>query len=163
MACKIVGKTCKLSGEKLPLQIDLTDFCEKRWDARRAAGIYGLGEFVRPTPANRTGFQYEATVGGQVAPQEPAWPTIIGQTVVDGSVTWTCRAMSNGSLLKTIATAAWDGDGFTIDGETIINTNGRQLVSAFIEDDLDPGKYLVQVAVTFSDGHVENFGVEVKV
>lgn len=162
MACKVVGKICKVAGETLPLQIDLTDFLERKWDAKRGAGIYPLGSFVRPTAPNRNGFEFEATEAGQVAPEEPAWPSAEDEVVQDGSVEWTCRPISNSSLLKTIADADWDGGGFTIDNEGIINTDGRQLVSAMVEDDLDPGDYEVRVTVTFSDGHVETFGVKVK-
>lgn len=163
MSCKVVGKVCKVPGETLPLQIDLTDFCERRWDAKRAAGIYGLSEFVRPTPARRTGYQYEVTTAGQVAPEEPTWPTTVSETVADGSVVWTCRAMGNQSLTKTIVSVDWDGDGFSVSDETITNTNGRQLVSCFITGELARGKYLVEAEITFSDPHVESFGVEVKV
>jgi hypothetical protein len=165
MTCKVLGEVCKQfeGEEKLPLQIDLTEFCERRRDTRRAGGIYVLGETVRPNPSSRTGFEYECTVSGQVGPTEPAWPVVAGETITDGSVVWTCRAMSNQSLLKVIADGEWEGDGFTITDETIINTNGRQLVACFIGDDQPRGKYLVEVQVTFSDGHIEDFGVKVKV
>lgn len=165
MACQIIGEVCKLPDgeEKLPIQIDLTDFCERRWDSRRAGGIYTLGETVRPTPGNRTGFEYECTGGGQVGVVEPSWPTTIGETVVDGSVEWTCRAIGNASLLKVITAASWFGDGFDVTNQLMINTNGRQLVSCFVGDDQPPGRYLVEVRVTFSDTHAEDFGIRVKV
>lgn len=163
MACKVVGKLCKLVGDRLPIQIDLTDFCERRWDRKRAAGIYAITERVRPTPAKRTGYEYEATTPGQVGVEEPAWPVVVGETVLDGSVVWTCRAIGNGSLFKTIVSADWDGDGFTVEDEELTNTAGRQLVAAFISGELANGKYLPLTEVTFSDGHVESFGVEVKV
>lgn len=165
MACKIVGQLCKLPGEKLPIQVDLTDFCEHRWDSNRAAGIYAAGAFVRPTPVNRTGFEYECTTGGQVGVEEPRWPVVVAETVTDGSVVWEAAPISNSSLLKTIATAAWDGDGFEVDTEVVTNTDGEQWVSCFIFDSsvvLSPGKYLVKVGIVFSDGHVETFGVQVK-
>lgn len=53
--------------------------------------VYGLGVFRRPTTAN--GFRYEATTGGTShGATEPTWPTTIGATVVDNTVTWTCRS-----------------------------------------------------------------------
>jgi hypothetical protein len=166
MACKILGQLCKLPGEKLPIQVDLTDFCEYRWDSKRAAGIYAAGAFVRPTPANRTGFEYESVNAGQVGVQEPPWPIVVGQQVTDGSVVWEAASISNSSLLKTISSAAWDGAGFEVDSEVITNTNGEQWVSCFIFDStsvLPPGKYLVTVDIVFSDGHAETFGVRVSV
>jgi hypothetical protein len=166
MKCTIVGKVCKKTNadisEKLPLQIDLTDFCERRWDKVRAAGIYALGEYVRPTPPNRTGYQYECTTPGQVGVTEPQWPTTTTETVLDGSVVWTCRAMGNNSLLKTIADVEWDGDGFDVTDQETANTAGRQLVSAFISGEQARGKYTVIASVEFSDSHEEDFGIEVK-
>lgn len=162
MACRVVGKDCKLSGENLPIQIDLTDFCESRWNNQRGAGIYRLNDVVRPTEPNRTGYEYKATQAGQVGVVEPDWPIVIGESVTDGSVIWECQAISNASLMKTISTALWDGDGFTVAGQSIINTDGEQRIKCFITGDQTSGVYLVQAAVTFSDGHVENFGVKVK-
>jgi hypothetical protein len=48
-----------------------------------------LMENTLPTPANQNGFWFSATVGGTTGTTEPTWPTTTGDTVVDGSVTWT--------------------------------------------------------------------------
>lgn len=169
MACKVVGKMCYVAGEVLPVHIDLTDFTERRWDKVAAAGIYADGDVVRPTPGKRTGYEYLATAGGQVGVAEPAWPTTLGETVQDGSVTWECQDISNDSLVKVVETGSdgpsWDGDGFEIADESVVNTQGRQAVRCFIHepsDGVDAGKHTVTAVVTFDDGHVETFGVEVK-
>ena len=163
MSCNILGKICTRSANRIPLPIDLTDFCERRWDAKRGAGIYETGEFVRPTPANRTGYHYECTTAGQVGVTEPRWPIAVDTTVQDGSAVWTCRAIGNQSLTKTIDAAEWDGDGFTVEDETVISTAGRQLVTAFVTGEQPRGKYVVQVEVEFSDGHIDTFGIVVKI
>jgi hypothetical protein len=49
---------------------------------------YNAGEIRRPTVAN--GFVYRVAVAGTSSVTQPTWPTVIGQTVVDGGVTWTC-------------------------------------------------------------------------
>lgn len=48
-----------------------------------------LGAVRRPTVSN--GYRYEVTTAGTTAGVEPTWPTTIGATVVDGTVTFTCR------------------------------------------------------------------------
>lgn len=57
-----------------------------------ALTAYSLGVFRRPTVAN--GFRYEVTTAGTTAAGQPTWPTTIGATVVDGTVTWTCRTFA---------------------------------------------------------------------
>lgn len=53
------------------------------------AGVKTLGQIVEPTTPN--GFVYMCVVGG-TASSEPTWPVILGNTVVDGGVTWRCHA-----------------------------------------------------------------------
>lgn len=48
-----------------------------------------LDDRVRTSTAN--GYRYKATVSGTTGSSEPAWPTTIGNTVADGTVTWTCE------------------------------------------------------------------------
>lgn len=44
--------------------------------------------FAVPTVSN--GYYYKCTSAGTTGASEPTWPTTIGGTVVDGTVTWTC-------------------------------------------------------------------------
>ena len=57
-----------------------------------ASTVYSANAFRRPTVQN--GFKYEVTAGGggSSGGSEPAWPTVVGVTVVDNALTWTCRA-----------------------------------------------------------------------
>ena len=48
---------------------------------------YALGDWVEPTVPN--GYIYKATVAGTADVGEPTFPTVVGDTVVDGTVTWT--------------------------------------------------------------------------
>jgi hypothetical protein len=50
------------------------------------------GDVVTPTTQN--GFYYRATVGGNThATTQPTWPTTIGNTVSDNTVTWRCEGV----------------------------------------------------------------------
>lgn len=58
-----------------------------------ASTNYAVGNHVEPTQQGGNGFFYEATAdAGSSGTTEPTWPTTAGNTVVDGGITWTCRA-----------------------------------------------------------------------
>lgn len=80
------------------------------WTVQRAASTaYALGDVVRPVSAN--GFIYRATTAGSSAAGLPTYPTVLGQTVVDGGVTWECYGV--GILVWTWATApSWSSATF---------------------------------------------------
>lgn len=54
-----------------------------------AAVAKSLANFVKPTVSNK--YRYECTTAGTTGATEPTWPTVDGSSVVDGTVTWTCR------------------------------------------------------------------------
>ncbi len=56
-----------------------------------ALTVVALGDFMVPTAGLENGFRYECTTAGTTDVAEPAWPVVHGDTVVDGTVTWTCR------------------------------------------------------------------------
>lgn len=47
---------------------------------------YEVGDVVRPSAAN--GYVYRCVVAGTSSGTPPTWPTVVGQTVADGTVTW---------------------------------------------------------------------------
>jgi hypothetical protein len=51
-----------------------------------AATAYSVGDIVRPSTGN--GHVYRCTAAGATGGTEPTWPTDIGATVTDGTVTW---------------------------------------------------------------------------
>jgi hypothetical protein len=116
-----------MPGAKLPHGFDFTPFIA-RW--REPGQEYSTGAMVRV--AGVRGLQYEATTGGQTGDRPVMWPTTIGNTVQDGSVTWTCRAVDATSLLTTVASATWTApSGATVTGETVYG----QVATATIEVD----------------------------
>jgi len=59
---------------------------EDDWVADTA---YGLTDICKPTVPN--GFYYECTDAGTThVDTEPVWPEVLGETIVDGTATWTC-------------------------------------------------------------------------
>jgi hypothetical protein len=56
--------------------------------ARVNTTAYALGVYI--TPATPNGFYYKATAAGTSGGSPPTYPTTIGGTVTDGTVTWTC-------------------------------------------------------------------------
>lgn len=56
-----------------------------------ASTAYALNDLVVPTTAN--GYYYKVTNagGGTSGASEPTWPTVIGDTVVDNTITWRCE------------------------------------------------------------------------
>ena len=65
------------------------------WKASQ--GGYVVGVIGCPLTLNGLGYSVSAVTTGVTGPAEPAWPLIIGNSVVDGGVTWTCDVLCNPS------------------------------------------------------------------
>lgn len=77
--------------------------------ARANSTVYAAGQYVRPATGN--GYLYMAAVGGTSAGSIPTYPTVIGQTVTDGGVTWVC--VGTGAFVLDAADVSWSGATFT--------------------------------------------------
>ena len=102
------GELIDTSGMTAQMKIRKTDWDgEVQIDATTANGKlvvgYSPGKVARSTAyivgsqvipvTGPNGFIYECTVAGTShATDPPAWPTVIGQTVTDGTVTWRCES-----------------------------------------------------------------------
>lgn len=101
--------------ETLPVVLDFYLLCARVWAPNER---YGVNEYVRPQIP--TGFAYKCTSAGTSSGKPPRWPTVLGQSVTDGSCTWLADAAgSNGIDAITTAAAVSDPTGITIADLTI--------------------------------------------
>jgi len=91
----------------------------KSYTAWQSAHEYSLEDYCAPTVDN--GFCYEATTGGtsdtdtETEPAvEPTWPNVPGQTVVDGSVVWTCREKEEEANPLSVTISLEDTGGYSL-------------------------------------------------
>jgi len=73
--------------------VSRTTTAANSWAVQRANSFaYVVGDVVRPATPN--GFLYRATNSGTSGGSIPSFPTTLGQTVVDGGVTWECYGIA---------------------------------------------------------------------
>ena len=77
-------------GAALPVAADDVFIDNKNAPNWAASTAYTLGS-IRCPLAVANGYFYEVTTAGTSAATEPIWPTVVGNTVTDGTITWTCR------------------------------------------------------------------------
>lgn len=70
--------------------------------------VKALNDEVRTTAKN--GYKYQATSIGSLPNEtgaaEPTWPVVIGNTVIDGDITWTCMEKFHESTEMKLATTS---------------------------------------------------------
>jgi len=121
--------------------------CNANAAAWTALTVYGAGAEVRPVAGNN-GFFYYTVAGGTSAAGEPAWPVVIGNTVVDGTVTWictgilmnraslanggggSCQITSAGTVTGTTANPDFDADGW-VNGDKILTFNNAGAIAEY--------------------------------
>lgn len=58
------------------------------YSAWASSTAYSVGNIVRASTLQASGLVFRCTVAGTSASTQPAWPTDIGSTIADGTVTW---------------------------------------------------------------------------
>ncbi len=72
-----------------------------------AGATFSVGQNVTPTKQNANGYYFLCVTAGTAGTVEPTWPSQLGATVTDGTVTWRCAA--------TIAPLLKAGDTIVVD------------------------------------------------
>lgn len=131
-------------GERVDFAIEWAGWLANRWLSGYA---YSAGVKVRP--AKSTGYQYTSTAG-VTGSSEPKWPTTVGSTVSDGSITWTCAAIDSTSLATSISNSVWAADTpLSVPLVSLTGTNATVQVS--VPSDCVDGEYYVRNTLTLAN------------
>ena len=71
---------------------------QARSSAATARSVTAVGILIKPTSGNETGLIYECTTDGDGAATEPTWPTVVGESVTDGTTVWIARVEKTKSV-----------------------------------------------------------------
>jgi len=75
-----------LGSERCGVRKEVTAWSDTMYAIAGEGGDARIGTVVKPSTEN--GFWYKATTSGFTSSSEPTWPTALGDTIVDGSITW---------------------------------------------------------------------------
>lgn len=115
--------------------------CANHW----ATGVSTANGTVR-TPTVPTGFSYVSSGGTHnTGPTEPIWPTVVGGTVADGSLTWTCQQPTPPAWPNVVGnTVADNGITWTcieVAGGTLKGTPVETQIQMVLDDNLGVGAW----------------------
>lgn len=143
---EVVGTGYTAGGATLA-SVTVTATAANSWGTAWATGTaYTAGKIVRPTTGN--GFVYRCSVAGTShASTEPTWPTTIGATVTDNTVTWTCVGRSVVAITATSPT--WASSTITARYGVIYKSTGTAATSRLLIQ-LDFGSNISSTSATFT-------------
>lgn len=124
--------------------VDFERACARYWAPK---DDFTLGDRIRLK--GRNAFEHELTAAGRTGAREPVFAEAIGAETRDGSATWTCRAISTASLVKSISgIPTWVSDaGLSITGQAKAGLQAYATISGGAQGE----NYTVEVQATFSD------------
>lgn len=99
------------------------------WGTSRANSTpYVVGNIVKPATGN--GFLYVCVVAGTSGSSVPTYTTVVGNTLTDGGVTWSCLGES--VTVWSSAAASWTSSTITADYGIIYKSTGTASTSPLI-------------------------------
>jgi hypothetical protein len=134
-------------GSNLNYEVDFTPALVN-WHMR---GVY-YSSTARVRIPGIPGHEFECTTAGQTGTRPVLWPKTLAATVTDGSVTWTCRALSSDSLLDEVSgTPTWTVPTGITSSSTSVSDNVASGMLA-VASSLDDGDYEVIVTASLTGG-----------
>jgi hypothetical protein len=153
MTCGVIVRAAKWPpkhpGATWDYAVDFEEACVRTWSP---ITDFGAGARIRVfTGGKAVGFEFEPTTPGRSGLRMPAFKAGIGETTPDGSIVWTCRALSSASVLRTIDSIVWDVDpDVTVTNESVVGFKALAKQGG----GTDGEDYTVTVTATMSDGLV---------
>lgn len=97
------------------------------YTAWQGATAYQLNDYCRPTEDND--LCYKCTEAGTSdstvpTPVEPTWPNVVGQTVQDGTVIWTCEDKAEAANPLSVTISAKSMGGYSLKDIWVKSTGG---------------------------------------
>lgn len=159
--CIATLKVCQGPLSVLDYAFDLT---ERFAILRQPNYPYANGAHVRSFDGG-TGWQFQSSGGVTNGDDfEPDWPTESGESVEDGSLTWTAEAITYDSLRYRIDEVEWTAPaGITLSDESIIDQPAMQEVRVTVAGGTAGEKYRIVGVVTTTSGLEYEVRIELKV
>ena len=159
--CIATLKVCQGPQSVLDYAFDLT---ERFAILRQPNYPYASGAHVRSFEGG-TGWQFQSSGGVTNGDEfEPDWPIESGDTVVDGSLTWTAEAITFDSLRYRIDSVTWTApDGITLTNEQVIDQPAMQEVRVTLAGGTAGEKYRIVGVVVTTTGLEYEVRIELRV
>jgi len=156
--CVITLKACQSPDELYDYAFNLTDQFSNAWQTNYP---FALGAILRP---GIYGVEYISSGGVSNGEVEPEWPDDAGETIEDGSVTWTAQAVSAAGLNEQIDTVDWSAPAdLTISDPTEIRQVALQEARIWVTGGVVGSKYRVTGLLTTTIGTVYELRVELTI
>jgi len=108
-----------------------------------ASTAFPTGRFVKPT-AGGTYYYVNRGAAGTSGSTQPTWPTTVGATVVDGSVTWTCASKAVSLYSGSVVSGGWQY------GHRVLSDGGTS--ASFYSEAVAPYGFGLQLAGSYAVG-----------
>lgn len=154
--CIIKQSVCKAAGETRSWGFNLALYFSRKWTKITP---FAASVAIKPSKEGlQTGYEYVSS-GGVSGSAEPRWPSAKDiaagkNTVRDGSIVWTARAITEDSLFERIDTVAWDVDaGITFVEAAVVDEAAMQATGGKFSTGTQGEQYDATALITTTQGN----------